>query len=244
MVKRFEYDFGSGEYHPNFVIFESARGVDIDENMAKTVLENCKEFYGDKPYGLISCRNDIRSVRSPRHYKQVKPKELIAIAVVSEDSGPTPNIIEEQQLYDGPFSFFRHVDQARRWMESFFDELSIDKPIKINHSFGEGFCHKDHVIFTAYENTHIGKKQFRLLAKELEEIYNKDSFAFIVDRKNKYTVDPAVYRLINKQPILGFGIIGTRLDETHLMESLEVLKMPVGYFSTAIEAASWVETLE
>lgn len=244
MVQRFEYDFGSGEYHPNFVVFESARGVEIDEEKAGIILKNCKAFYKDKPYGFISYRNDLQSKRGAGNYKLVKPKELIAIAVVAEANEPTPNIYEEQKLYNGPFSYFRHIDEAQRWMDSFFDGFKIEKPIQLNYDFGEAVCHQEHLIFTTYENAEITKKTFRIVAKDLREIYSKKDFSFIVNRRNNDTVHPAVYKMINKQPIKGFGIIGKHKERVHMLKSLELLKMPVGYFSSEEEAVSWVETLD
>ncbi|MGB3774372.1 MAG: hypothetical protein WA951_03875 [Leeuwenhoekiella sp.] len=118
MVNTIEYPFGKAYCHERFVYFERAPFQDLSAAQVKILMRDINAFYLNKKFVYISNRKmptkiDISS------YKHLNKKQMAALAIVTDEPDAEKTLLQEQELYDGPFAFFKTLDQAISWAKTF-----------------------------------------------------------------------------------------------------------------------------
>ena len=115
---KFEYGFGTVFCFDHYVIGDLLGNAVVNTAIAKTILQDIKDFYGNNRIVYISNRQFSRSV-DPVVYKLVDQKKLIGIAIVAEGKQQRSQAASEQALYSGSFGFFSNLESAISWAQSF-----------------------------------------------------------------------------------------------------------------------------
>ena len=118
MKKILDYPFGKAYCHERYVYFERALEQDIDSAQVKRLMQDIAEHFDKRKYVYISNRK-MRAVVDLKAYEHVNNKQLAALAIVTDDPNPEEYLIEEQESFDGPFAFFKTLEQAISWAATF-----------------------------------------------------------------------------------------------------------------------------
>ncbi len=118
MNKILDYPFGKAYCHEQYVYFERALKQDLDCAQVKMLMQDIAEYYNKRQYVYISNRK-MRAIVDLKAYKHVNNKQLVALAIVTDDPNPEEYLIKEQELFNGPFAFFKTLEQAISWAATF-----------------------------------------------------------------------------------------------------------------------------
>ena len=118
MKKTLNYTFGSAYCHDNYVYFERTPNEDISCEEVKTLMYDISMHYGKRKFVYISNRKEP-TIIDINSYKYVNIKQMAALAIVTEEPDAVEILLQEQQLFDGPFAFFKTLDQAISWASTF-----------------------------------------------------------------------------------------------------------------------------
>lgn len=81
-------------------------------------MQDIAAYYDKRQFVYISNRK-IRASVDLKAYKHVNNKQLAALAIVTDDPEPEEYLIKEQESFDGPFAFFKTLEQAISWAATF-----------------------------------------------------------------------------------------------------------------------------
>ncbi|GEQ85473.1 hypothetical protein ULMS_09810 [Patiriisocius marinistellae] len=112
-VTTYKMDHGIMECFDVYLVY-TLQGSEISAKIASEILRCADTHYQNKPYVFISNRAFSSDV-DPKAYKEVNPKTMVGLAIVSEDASVKQEAVSEQHLYEGAFSFFKTVEQAIGW---------------------------------------------------------------------------------------------------------------------------------
>lgn len=104
---------GKMECFPNCLVFE-LNDDGISESSAKTIMSYAYKHYGKRKFVFISNRKFASNI-DPKAYNAINPNLMVGLAIVSEAEEVKEEAKNEQHLFEGAFSYFRSVDQAKNW---------------------------------------------------------------------------------------------------------------------------------
>lgn len=113
-----EFPFGKAYCREKYVYFERNHDSLFTTESAQELLKSIYSHYGNQKFIYISHRK-LKYIVDLESYKFVKNDQMIGIAVVSEVYDPEKDLLKEQELFDGAFAFFKSLDQAISWAETF-----------------------------------------------------------------------------------------------------------------------------
>jgi hypothetical protein len=116
--KIFEYSFGNLFCFENYVVGSLIGSSHVNSKMAKTILNDINDYYGNNKIVYISNRQFAIDI-DPAIYKLVNPKKIVGIAIVGTGKEQRIQAASEQALYSGSFSFFNTIESAISWAQSF-----------------------------------------------------------------------------------------------------------------------------
>ncbi len=120
MKKTYNTPHGLMECYENYLVFYLASNG-ITGKASKEILSFAAEHYGNRPYVFIASR-DFPSPISPDAYKAINPKNMIGLAIVSENLAVKQEAYNEQELFNGSFSYFKTVAEAMDWAKTVIKE--------------------------------------------------------------------------------------------------------------------------
>lgn len=118
LEKVLEYPFGKAFCNEKYVFFEKEDERNMSHEDAVRVLQDVHDYYDKKKFVYISHRK-IKYIVSLESYKFINKKQMLGIAIVSQSLDPEKDLLREQELFDGPFAFFKELSQAISWAETF-----------------------------------------------------------------------------------------------------------------------------
>ncbi|MAT89930.1 MAG: hypothetical protein CMC35_04485 [Flavobacteriaceae bacterium] len=112
-VKTYSTPFGVMQCFENYLVF-SLKSPKITRVEAKQIISVAETHYRKKKYVFISNRTLPASI-SEEAYKDINPKYMVGIAIVSSDENVRKGAVSEQGWFDGAFSFFTSLEDATDW---------------------------------------------------------------------------------------------------------------------------------
>ena len=116
MFKKIDYGFATLELTEHYSF------VNLNENCNMT-LEQSKDMLKDRK-SVVQGKSVDRKEETTidlKSYKLANPKQVIGIAIVSKAEKIFDQLIKEQRLFKNSFAFFKTVDEAKDWAESFVE---------------------------------------------------------------------------------------------------------------------------
>ncbi len=104
---------GIMECHENYLVFYLASDG-LSREDSKEVLSYAAKHYGDRKYVFIANRKFASNI-SPEAYKAIDQKQMVGLAIVSEEEAVKQEAYNEQNLYSGSFSYFKTISEAESW---------------------------------------------------------------------------------------------------------------------------------
>lgn len=121
MPKRIKLDFGSLEFHENFVIGEINEGVHFVSEQSRILISLCLKNFKDRPFGYISNRIYSYSV-DPFTYTEIENIDnFIAMAAVVSTSAQKLSSKTEELFCKKPFQYFYNLENAKVWIGNMID---------------------------------------------------------------------------------------------------------------------------
>ncbi|UGU16175.1 hypothetical protein LS482_21170 [Sinomicrobium kalidii] len=117
MPKRIKLDFGSLEFHENFVISEINEGVHFAAKQNRVLISLCLEHFKDQPFGYISNRIYSYSVDPFAYIESENIENFVAMAVVVSSSAQRLSSKIEGLFCKRPFKYFYNLESAQVWIE-------------------------------------------------------------------------------------------------------------------------------
>ncbi len=107
-------------FYDQYVIAEAHENAEVDAQLTQNITQIVLDYYGKKPFTLISHRkNNYRiysCAYSPKNFSKID-----RFAVVSKDKLVKARALEEQPLFQNSFAFFEELEDAISWAKSHFD---------------------------------------------------------------------------------------------------------------------------
>lgn len=89
----------------------------ISEESAVTIMSYAYKHYKDRPFVFISNRKFASNI-DPKAYNAIDPKRMVGLAIVSEEEAVKKEATNEQELFEGSFSYFKTVQEAKDWADT------------------------------------------------------------------------------------------------------------------------------
>lgn len=89
----------------------------ISEASAKKIMSFAYKHYDRRPFVFISNREFASNI-DPKAYRAIDPKKMVGLAIVSESEEVKQEATNEMDLFNGSFSYFTTVDEARKWADT------------------------------------------------------------------------------------------------------------------------------
>lgn len=118
MEKTFNYSFGKAYCYKNYIFFEANAEIEISCEDAQRLLNDIYKHYKGRKFIYISHRK-VRYVVNLESYRYVDNNQMLGIAIVSKTMDPEKDLLKEQALFEGPFAFFKNLEEAISWVETF-----------------------------------------------------------------------------------------------------------------------------
>lgn len=118
MEKTLDYPFGKAYCKEKYVFFESCTSGEISCENAQQLLSDIYEHYQGKKFVYISHRK-VKYIINLESYRYVNNNQMMGIAVVSQTFDPEKDLIREQAVFDGSFAFFKSLEEAISWVDTF-----------------------------------------------------------------------------------------------------------------------------
>ncbi len=113
MKKTYNTPHGPMDCYENYLIFHlSSDG--ITGEASKEILSFARDHYGNQKYVFIASRK-FPSPISPDAYKAINPNYMVGLAIVSESDTVKEEAYNEQELFNGAFSYFKTIAEAEDW---------------------------------------------------------------------------------------------------------------------------------
>ncbi len=104
-------------FFDSFVVAEAHEDSVITHEVVNETLKLIFDHFKGKEFTIISHRKNNYSL-DLNVYTLKLIKKIRGIAVVSSDSGMKEKATLEQLVFDGSFTFFEDLEDAKRWAES------------------------------------------------------------------------------------------------------------------------------
>ncbi|WP_031426310.1 hypothetical protein [Flavimarina sp. Hel_I_48] len=117
-MKILEYPFGKAFCYDKYVYFEREPYQDLSVEQVQTLMRGIDVYYHNRKFVYISNRK-MRTIIDINAYQHLNKKQMVAIAIVTDQPNAEETLLEEQAMFDGPFAFFKTLDQAISWATTF-----------------------------------------------------------------------------------------------------------------------------
>ena len=104
---------GPMECYANYLVFR-LEGDGISGKAAKEILAYAYDHYGTRKFVFIANR-EFASTIDPKAYTAINPDKMVGLAIVSAEDTVRQEAIQEQELFEGAFSYFKTVEEAIDW---------------------------------------------------------------------------------------------------------------------------------
>ena len=116
MKTSYQTPHGPMDCYKNCVVFKLTSEV-VDAKAAMEIMQCAYDHYGNNPFVFISNRAFVSNI-DPKAYDAVNAKQVIGLAIVSAEDAVKQEAMNEQQLYEGSFSYFKTVEEAKDWAKT------------------------------------------------------------------------------------------------------------------------------
>lgn len=115
-MKALYYDFGEIDVFNNFVIAIMKEGITVIPEYNKHLVDIATTYFSNRPFGYITYRKNSYAVDPMIYLKTSDIKNLVAFAIVADDSQKTSNIEIEKHFLKKPLRGFTNLDDAKDWV--------------------------------------------------------------------------------------------------------------------------------
>ena len=120
MFKKIDYGFATLELTEHYSFVNLKENCNMTLEQSKDMLKDVLNHFGKRKYVIIVDRKEETTI-DLKSYKLANPKQVIGIAIVSKAEKIFDQLIKEQRLFKNSFAFFKTVDEAKDWDESFVE---------------------------------------------------------------------------------------------------------------------------
>lgn len=113
MKTTYQTPHGPMDCFKDYLVFKLV-GDGISAIAAKEIMQYAYDHFGKNPFVFISNREFASNI-SPKAYDAINPKLMVGLAIVSEEEAVKQEATNEQELFQGSFSYFRTVEEAKDW---------------------------------------------------------------------------------------------------------------------------------
>ncbi|MBL7474124.1 hypothetical protein [Robertkochia sediminum] len=118
MIKTIQNDFVTLKFHDTYVIGIIHEGIDLETEQGAEIFNLCNQFYGDKPYAIISYRLNSYSFNPFMHQEVVNQQpNLISFAIAAHSPVQRMNFAIEKMFLKVPNGFFNNLQDAIAWTQ-------------------------------------------------------------------------------------------------------------------------------
>ncbi|MGB1210512.1 MAG: hypothetical protein ACPG41_03760 [Lacinutrix venerupis] len=123
MTKIINIDIGYVSIFDNYIIMEIDQGVIVTKEHNQLLVDIVDKFYKDKGVVYISNRKNSYSVNPSVYYETNKIKNIIGLAVVSENGMAVSNAEIEKLFFNKPFEIFSNLEDAKKWANELYKKM-------------------------------------------------------------------------------------------------------------------------
>ncbi|APY00007.1 hypothetical protein [Lacinutrix venerupis] len=123
MTKIINIDIGYVSIFDNYIIMEIDQGVIVTKEHNQLLVDIVDKFYKDKGVVYISNRKNSYSVNPSVYYETNKIKNIIGLAVVSENGMAVSNAEIEKLFFNKPFEIFSNLEDAKKWANKLYKKM-------------------------------------------------------------------------------------------------------------------------
>ncbi|RLJ60933.1 hypothetical protein CLV86_2783 [Lacinutrix venerupis] len=123
MTKIINIDIGYVSIFDNYIIMEIDQGVIVTKEHNQLLVDIVDKFYKDKGVVYISNRKNSYSVNPSVYYETNKIKNIIGLAVVSENGMAVSNAEIEKLFFNKPFEIFSNLEDAKNWANELYKKM-------------------------------------------------------------------------------------------------------------------------
>ncbi|MDX1463581.1 MAG: thymidylate synthase [Marinirhabdus sp.] len=113
MEALYETPHGPMKCYANCLVFRLV-GDGISQKAAKEIMSYAYKHYGKRKFVFISNREFASNI-DPKAYVAINPKLMVGLAIVSAEDAVREEAMNEQELFDGSFSYFKTIEEAIDW---------------------------------------------------------------------------------------------------------------------------------
>ncbi len=128
MKEQHTLEFANLYVYDSYIIAEIFEGIDFNTELNTTLLDFCKQTFGDTPYGYISNRVHSYAVDPTVYSQSAAYPNLAAIAVVAHNEIGRINAEIEKLFFQKKFEHFKSLDRARIWMKEALTTIQTEEP--------------------------------------------------------------------------------------------------------------------
>ena len=107
------------ELYAKYVILTIYEEVELNLAKASVIRQKLSEAFKDNDFLMISNRKFKHTVTN-EVYRKGHLANMKGLAIVSDSEEEREKAINEQKMYNKSFAFFKELDDAKSWAESFF----------------------------------------------------------------------------------------------------------------------------
>ena len=113
MEAQYETPHGPMKCYANCLVFR-LEGDGISKSAAKEIMSYAYKHYGKRKFVFISNREFASNI-DPNAYTVINPKLMVGLAIVSAEDAVRQEAFNEQELFEGAFSYFKTIEEAIDW---------------------------------------------------------------------------------------------------------------------------------
>ncbi|WP_299242813.1 hypothetical protein [uncultured Aquimarina sp.] len=115
MITSYQTDFGLAEIYEDYIRVIINEGVTVTPDDNNTLLEMVENHFKNKPFVYISHRINSYAVNPTVYSETVKIKNLVGLAVVSDDPRQKKQTIVEKTFFNKELRQFDDLESALLW---------------------------------------------------------------------------------------------------------------------------------
>ncbi|WP_298538563.1 hypothetical protein [uncultured Aquimarina sp.] len=115
MITSYQTDFGLAEIYEDYIRVIINEGVTVTPDDNNTLLEMVENHFKNKPFVYISHRINSYAVNPTVYLETVKIKNLVGLAVVSDDPRQKKQTIVEKTFFNKELRQFDDLESALLW---------------------------------------------------------------------------------------------------------------------------------
>lgn len=120
--KIIDLGFSVIELFPNYLVNHSREGIVMDSDEINSLFVIFDSYYSNRKFGYISNRIQSYTVNPLIYKTENSHRNLAALAIVCYSKNCEQNIDYEQSFSNLSFNKFQDLQQAKKWMEDFFED--------------------------------------------------------------------------------------------------------------------------